>query len=202
MAKLRPFDISFSFDLVRATRTIIGRITNGSRLGGERFHHWQAGVHLVSLGRNGSPLPESPGALRFPLLLTALMTAPALAATQPVAPHVETAADGSQRWSFLVTYGDEACPPAQGDEIVVCARLPESERYRIPAPLREPRVDTPAMGASWTAQVESYENVARLSRPDSCSSVGSYGWSGCAAKALRDWFEERRLIEAEAAEAP
>ena len=119
-----------------------------------------------------------------------------IAVTEPVAANPETLPDGSQRWSFLVTYGDEQCPPAQGNEIVVCARLPESERYRIPGPLREPKADTPAMGASWTAQVESYENVARLSRPDSCSSVGSYGWSGCAAKALREWFAERRLIEA------
>lgn len=129
--------------------------------------------------------------------------APALVAAEPpAAADIETMPDGSQRWSFLVTYGDEQCPPAQDDEIVVCARLPESERYRIPAPLRERKADTVAMGASWTAQVESYENVARLSRPDSCSSVGSYGWSGCTAKALRDWFEERRLIEGEAAEKP
>lgn len=129
--------------------------------------------------------------------------APALVAAEPpAAADIETMPDGTQRWSFLVTYGDEECPPAQGDEIVVCARLPESERYRIPEPLREPKPDTTAMGASWAAQVESYEKVARLSRPDSCSSVGSYGWTGCAAKALRDWFEERRLIEAEAAEKP
>lgn len=53
------------------------------------------------------------------------------------------------------------------------------------------------MGASWSAQVESYENVARLSRPDSCSAVGSYGYTGCTAAALRQWFAERQLIAAE-----
>lgn len=119
-----------------------------------------------------------------------------LAATEPL-PAPETLPDGSQRWSFLVTYGDEDCPPAVGDEIIVCARLPESERHRIPAPLREKQEDRRVMGASWSAQVESYENVARLSRPDSCSAVGSYGYTGCTAAALRQWFAERQLIAAE-----
>lgn len=124
-----------------------------------------------------------------------LSTALALlfATAEPTASAPEQLPDGSQRWSFLVTYGDDDCPPAQGDEIVVCARLPESERYRIPAPLRERPRAAPAMGASWSAQVESYENVARLSRPDSCSAVGSYGYSGCTAAALRQWFAERQL---------
>jgi hypothetical protein len=134
--------------------------------------------------------------VRFPVFFAALLAAPALTAAQvPSLETPEIAPDGTQRWSFLVTYGDEDCPPAQGDEIVVCARLPESERYRIPEPLREKKVDSVG-GMSWASHVESYDNVARLSRPDSCSSVGSYGFSGCAAKALRDWFEERRLIEA------
>jgi hypothetical protein len=133
-------------------------------------------------------------AMRCALLpLLALTATPAIAATQ-AAP--ETLPDGTQRWSFLVTYGDEQCPPPVGDEIVACARLPESERHRIPAPLREKREERRAMGASWAAQVESYEKVARLSRPDSCSVVGSYGFTGCTAAALRQWFEERRLIEA------
>lgn len=133
--------------------------------------------------------------MRLAALMLAFAASPALAA-EPL-PTPETAPDGTQRWSFLVTYGEEDCPPAQGDEIVVCARLPESERYRIPAPLRERPRDTPAMGASWSAQVESYENVARLTRPDSCSPVGSYGYSGCTAAALRQWFAERQLQDAE-----
>ena len=42
-------------------------------------------------------------------------------------------------------FGDDPCPKGVGDEIVVCARLPESERFRIPAPLR--RVEVRAQGA-------------------------------------------------------
>lgn len=128
--------------------------------------------------------------LRLPALLFALVAVPALAV--PPVPAPEIAPDGTQRWSFLVTYGDDDCPPPVGDEIVACARLPESERYRIPPPLREKRVDTVG-GQSWSSHVESYENVARLSRPDSCSAVGSYGYTGCTAAALRQWFAEREL---------
>ena len=57
-----------------------------------------------------------------------LCCAPALA---------ETSIDTPERFSILVTYGDDACPEAQADEIVVCAQRPESERYRIPKELRE-----------------------------------------------------------------
>ena len=98
-----------------------------------------------------------------------------------------------QKTSILYTYGDEACPEAKGDEIVVCARQPESERYRVPRELREEgKNDAPVGGGSWTSAVESYEAIARVTRPDSCSPVGSYGFTGRAALALRQWFEARR----------
>lgn len=132
--------------------------------------------------------------MRLATFLLVLIPAQLVAAEPAVT--TETLPDGRQRWSFPVTYGDEDCPEPEADEIVVCARLPESERYRIPAPLRTPKRDTPAMGASWTAQVESHENIARLTRPDSCSVVGTYGYTGCTAAALRQWFAERQLIEA------
>lgn len=118
-----------------------------------------------------------------------------LVASDPAAMNAETFPDGTQRWSFLVTYGDEQCPPPVGDEIVACAQLPESERYRIPPPLRERREDAVG-GQSWTAHVENYQEVARLARPDSCSVIGSYGYSGCTAAALRRWFAERQLNKA------
>ncbi len=124
-----------------------------------------------------------------------MLPAPVLADPPPpmAGGEVETAPDGTQRWSFLVTYGAEECAPAAPDEIVVCARLPESERYRIPAPLRE-KPENPVGGASWGARVEAYQDIARLSRPDSCSVVGSYGSTGCAAAALRQWFAERQQL--------
>src|SRR3546814_15456935 len=58
------------------------------------------------------------------------LAAPALAqeASSPPAPS----ADGAQKISVLVTFGDEPCPESGGDEIIVCAQKPErSEERRV-----------------------------------------------------------------------
>lgn len=128
--------------------------------------------------------------LALSLLLAAGLTAtPALAQDDSLAQSGEP----PQRTSVLYTYGDEPCPEPEGNEIVVCAQQPESERYRVPKELREElKDDAPVGGGSWAARVEGYDNIARQTRPDSCSPVGSYGYTGCAALALRQWFEARR----------
>ncbi|NJM49545.1 MAG: hypothetical protein HC843_00455 [Sphingomonadales bacterium] len=97
-----------------------------------------------------------------------------------------------ERWSFLITYGEERCPLAEEGEIVVCAERPESERYRIPATVYQ-KPELPHSGdRSLAAATESLDNIARMARPDSCSAVGSNGFTGCQAKALREWFAQRR----------
>lgn len=135
-------------------------------------------------------MTKKAGFLLFPLLAALAVTAPVRAQDDD-----SLAQSGSppQRTSVLYTYGDEPCPEPQGDEIVVCAQQPETERYRVPKDLREElKEDAPAGGGSWASAVEGYENVARATRPNSCSPVGSYGFTGCAAAALRNWFEARR----------
>ncbi|WP_432767678.1 MAG: hypothetical protein HEQ22_09530 [Sphingopyxis sp.] len=127
-------------------------------------------------------------------LLLSLLAALAVAA--PAAAQDDSLAQSSeppQRTSVLYTFGDDPCPEPQGDEIVVCAQQPESERYRVPKELREELKEEESVGGgSWASQVEGYENIARASRPNSCSPVGSYGFTGCASAALREWFEARR----------
>lgn len=101
--------------------------------------------------------------------------------------------DPPQKFSILVTYGDEPCPEAQGDEIVVCANEPESERYRVPKKLREAERDAAIGGRSWATAVEDYDNgPGRVTRPNSCSPVGSNGFTGCTALMLREWFAGQR----------
>ena len=127
--------------------------------------------------------------------LLSLLAALALAAPALAQDDDSLAQSGSppERTSVLYTYGDEPCPEPQEGEIVVCAQEPETERDRVPKELREElKEDEVVGGGSWTSAVEGYENVARASRPNSCSPVGSYGFTGCAAAALRNWFEARR----------
>lgn len=124
------------------------------------------------------------------LLLLLALAAPAHA--QDDAPLGQSS-QPPQKMSILYTYGDEPCPEAQGDEIVVCAQRPESERYRVPKELRkELKDDAPVGGGSWASAVEGYDNIARVGRPNSCSAVGSNGWTGCTAALIRDWFEAKR----------
>ena len=97
----------------------------------------------------------------------------------------------SERISFLVTFGADKCPEAVGDEIVVCAAQPESERYRVPESLRKTE-GAPVRGGSWTSAVESLDGYARAVLPNSCSVNGSNGFTGCTQQALQAWFAERR----------
>ena len=105
--------------------------------------------------------------------------------------HAAQRDGGPVRQINLTVYGEDRCPePESTDEIVVCARRPEEERYRIPPRLRE-RADRPAE-TSWTARNEALEGDARTMRPDSCSVVGSGGQTGCTGALIRQWLAERR----------
>ena len=128
-----------------------------------------------------------PALALFPLLVA--LGAPALAQDDSLAQTGEP----PQRTSVLYTYGDEPSPEPVGDEIIVCAQQPESERYRVPKELRKELQDDEAVGGgSWASTVEGYDNIARATHPNSSSPVGSYGFTGCASAALRQWFEARR----------
>jgi hypothetical protein len=97
-----------------------------------------------------------------------------------------------ERISFLATFGEEKCPEAvDPDEIVVCAAAPEGDRYRIPKDLRKGEEEA-AASQSWTSAVESLDEEARPMRPNSCSVVGTGGFTGCTQAMLREWFAARR----------
>ena len=90
----------------------------------------------------------------------------------------------------LLVYGNDPCPRSTNDEIVVCARVPESERYRVPKRLRNQRRHDPASTA-WGTRVQALEYVTRTGRPNSCSPVGTFGQSGCTQQFLSQWRAER-----------
>src|SRR4051794_33322501 len=120
--------------------------------------------------------------MRKLLLLAALAAAaPALAQDQP--------APSSTRESQVEVYGQDACPQSTDDEIVVCHRRPEEERYRIPAPLRH---STQRAEQGWGARAETMDEVSSQVLPNSCSVIGSYGQSGCQQAFIRQWYASRR----------
>ncbi len=95
-----------------------------------------------------------------------------------------------ERISFLVAFGEEKCREPVGDEIVVCANVPENERYRIPVELR--KKEQVVTDRSWSSALETLDSFARDLRPNSCSVNGSGGFTGCTQKILQQWFAERR----------
>jgi hypothetical protein len=101
-----------------------------------------------------------------------------------------------ERTRRLVVYGSDPCPrAASGDEIVVCARRPETERYRIPRELRDRASDDPE-NTSWAVRAESLEYVGRTGI-QSCSTVGPGGVSGCWNELVRAWRKDRRTGDGE-----
>lgn len=114
-------------------------------------------------------------------LIALSSAAPALAQDGPVN-------NGGDRINQIYVYGDDPCPAAQGDEIVVCGRLAEDERYRIPETLRGNPNDP--VRESWTARVQSFERVGRFGT-DSCSPVGLGGFTGCVNQLVNDAVAER-----------
>ena len=97
--------------------------------------------------------------------------------------------------TVVQVFGNDPCPKGVGDEIVVCARQPESERYRIPKKLRD-QAKTARKEQSWVARARDIDETSRDGRPNSCSSTGSGGQTGCWEKFMRDARAQR---EADAA---
>ena len=81
-----------------------------------------------------------------------------------------------QRTAELIVYGNDPCPRSTDDAIVVCARKPEAERYRIPEPYRP--IGSRQERQAWGARAQSIEMVGRTGI-NSCSPVGPGGHTGC-----------------------
>ena len=125
-------------------------------------------------------------------LSLAVLAAAAAATLAPVPAGAQ-----QERIRRLVVYGSDPCPRATTpDEIVVCARRPETERYRIPQELRDDATDDDPESTSWAVRAESLEYVGRTGI-QSCSTVGSGGVSGCWNELVRAWRQDRRQGDGE-----
>jgi hypothetical protein len=111
----------------------------------------------------------------------------ALAIAFPAVAAKPRPSDPPERVSTLVVYGNDPCPQSSADEVVVCARQPENERYRIPKRFRG-RDYNAARDGSWAGTAKVLEYVSRQGLPDSCSPIGTNGQSGC----FRKFLDENR----------
>ena len=91
-------------------------------------------------------------------------------------PAAAEQAEPPQRTINLVVYGDDACPQSTDDEIVVCARRPEEERYRLRTVEPVPGERTEQGG---TARTLGTDDVRLAGGTGSCTTVGPGGLTGC-----------------------
>ena len=124
-----------------------------------------------------------------PLLIAAAALAafasPALAQDNETA----AAAVADAKINQLIVYGDDPCPASTDEQINVCARVPDKERFRIPTNLRDNRND-PASQA-WGARAVELQYVGR-SGIGSCSPTGPGGMIGCYNDLVRQARAERQ----------
>jgi hypothetical protein len=104
-------------------------------------------------------------------------------------PQAASAQDAGEKVNQLIVYGDDPCPASRDGEITVCARKSESERFRIPAPLRES--GDLQKNEAWNNKVLAYETVGSFGTR-SCSPVGPGGSLGCTEKLINNAFAEKR----------
>lgn len=118
-----------------------------------------------------------------PTLFAALALGAAFSASAPA-----SAQASGEKVNQLIIYGNDACPPSRSDEITVCARKDEGERFRIPAPLRE---NFSPANEAWNNKVLAYETVGAAGT-QSCSPTGAGGWTGCAARLIDAAYAEKK----------
>lgn len=129
--------------------------------------------------------------LAVPLALAGVALGFAAMATTPV----EAQANG--RLAEIIVYGNDPCPRSTDDNVVVCYRKPESERYRIPERFRPS--GSRQEREAWANKARSVEMAGRTGI-QSCSPVGPAGYTGCLQQMINN--AKRESGEAAAEQAP
>lgn len=112
-----------------------------------------------------------------------------------IAAAVAVAAPAGAQSGTLIVYGNDRCPENQ-----ICVRAPESERYRIPRPLRQGTLapqDQP-----WAKRAASVASAGAATGTGSCSNTGAGGWTGCWSQMMRDSKAANTQAAAETAAQP
>jgi len=117
------------------------------------------------------------------IVASALMLVAGAVPALPVA-----AQDTGETINALIVYGDDPCPVSTSDQITVCARKDEAERYRIPEILRG---SASPQNEAWNNKVLAYETVFD-SGTLSCSPTGPGGFTGCTQNMIDQAYAEKR----------
>lgn len=124
----------------------------------------------------------------------------AAAAVSPVLLPAAAQAQAAQN-GVLEIYGNDKCPTNEnGEEIVICRRLDEAERFRIPKTLRD-QAGPPQSTESWAVRSADALDAGRTG-VGSCNAVGAAGATGCFVRNATRAKAEARAREKEANDLP
>ena len=138
-------------------------------------------VAAAWLAAAAAALAQSPGDLAAQPVNAPVAQAPSMLNPAP--------ADTSQpRVRSVIVFGTDPCPKAASkDEIVVCARQPDEDRYRIPPQVRQSTgTHVSAFARDRNLLIGNTAGAAGGSI-GSCSAVGPGGGTGCMARDLDNW---------------
>jgi hypothetical protein len=129
--------------------------------------------------------------------LQILTLAGAAVAAGALVPAAASGQAPAERISRVTVYGNEPCPRATSvGEIVICARRPDNERFRIPREIRDREASDDPASTSWAERAQSLEYAGRTGI-QSCSTVGPGGFTGCWAQLVRTARGERAKTSGE-----
>jgi hypothetical protein len=119
------------------------------------------------------------------LLLLSLAASGTLGAVA-LMPHPAAAQQADR---IIDIYGDDKCPSDNGQQIVVCHRHSETERYRIPKTLRDQEAAPQAVGNNGVAALNSTGSTGV--QVNSCNSIGAGVAVGCTKQAADAWAAQK-----------
>jgi hypothetical protein len=135
--------------------------------------------------------------LAAPLATAALLAG--IAASVPAAAQSADDKTTDQKIAEVVVFGNDPCPRSTDDEVVVCTRIPESYRYRMPEAYRPS--GTFQQRQAWANKARAIERVGRTGI-QSCSPVGPAGYTGCMEQMINSAKQESRESTAEQSTPP
>lgn len=87
----------------------------------------------------------------------------------------------------IEVFGNDPCPRSTDDDVIVCARKSEKDRFRIPEKLRQS--GNYQSRQSWANRALAFETYGKTGI-NSCSPVGPGGFTGCSQQLTKQAFKE------------
>jgi hypothetical protein len=134
----------------------------------------------------------------FAAPLAALALLPGLAVSPAAAQTQDSSTTTGRKIAEIVVFGNDPCPRSTDDEVVVCTRVDDRYRYRMPEAYRPS--GSFQQRQSWANKARTIERVGRTGI-QSCSPVGPAGYTGCMEQMIRQGQAES-AEEADQASAP